>query len=69
MDHKLIKQGWQKRTTIDISRSQEIIKEYEKLGFEVHLEPVTKEEIGKECGNCYLNKIDQFKTIYVRKKQ
>jgi hypothetical protein len=68
MNEKLISQGWQKRTTIDISRLQEIIKEYQSLGFEVHLEPVTKEECEKECKKCYTNNINQFRTIYVRKK-
>ncbi len=68
MKDELKRQGWQKRTTIDDSRLQEIIEEYELLGFEVHLEPITKEDL-KKCKNCYLNKIDRFKTIYVRKKQ
>ena len=69
MNDELTKQGWQKRTTIDDSRLQEIKKEYESLGFEVHLEPITKDDFKKECKNCYLNKIDKFKIIYIRKKQ
>lgn len=69
MKDRLTKLGWKKRTTIDVSRLQEIIKEYELLGFEVHLEPVTKEDCKKECINCYLDKIDKFKTVYVRKKR
>lgn len=69
MNNELKKQGWQKRTTIDDSSLQEIIKEYESIGFEVHIESVKKEDFESECGNCYLNKIDKFKTIYVRKKR
>lgn len=69
MNNELKKQGWQKRTTIDDSSLQEIIKEYESIGFEVHIEPVTKEDFERECGNCYINKIEKFKTIYVRKKR
>ncbi|MEJ2271776.1 MAG: hypothetical protein P8X91_04705 [Candidatus Bathyarchaeota archaeon] len=69
MKNELTKHGWQERTIIDDSKLQEIIKEYESIGFEVHLESVTKEDFEKECGNCYLNKINKFKTVYVRKKR
>lgn len=42
---------------------------YESLGLEVHLEPATLEEIGPECGICFEDIPDRYKTIYTRKKK
>jgi len=69
MSNELTKQGWLKRITIDKSRLNEIVEEYKLLGFEVHLEPVTLEDFDEECGNCFQNQIEKFKTVYVRKRK
>lgn len=69
MVKNLEKHGWIKRTTINEPRLGEIIKKYESLGFEVHLEPVNLEDLEDQCRKCYQNQINKFKTVYVRKKQ
>lgn len=42
---------------------------YRSMGFEVHLEPATKEDMGEECGVCLEDMVDRYKTIYTRKKE
>ena len=68
MSEELEKKGWVKRTTIDEPRLSEIIKEYEALGFEVHLEPVNFEDLDEECKRCYQKTVGKLKTVYVRKR-
>ena len=68
MPNELEKQGWVKRNTIAEPRLSEIVKEYESLGFEVHLEPIKFENLNKECRTCYQNQLDELKTVYTRKK-
>lgn len=46
----------------------EAVELYESLGYEVHLEPATPEEIGGECGVCFEDMTDRYKTIYTRRK-
>ncbi len=69
MSEELEKEGWVKRTTIDEPRLSEIVEEYESLGFDVHLEPVTVEALDEECRRCYQNQIDKIRTVYVRKRK
>ena len=68
MPNELEKQGWVKRNTIAEPRLSEIVKEYESLGFEVHLEPIKFENLNKECRTCYQNQLDELKIVYTRKK-
>ena len=61
-------EGWVKRTTINEPKLSEIVGEYERLGFEVLLEPVNLDECA-ECGKiCYGKAVDEFRTVYVRKR-
>ena len=69
MSEELEKEGWIKRTTIDEPRLSEIVKEYESLGFDVHLKPVKVEDLDEECRRCYQNQIDKIRTVYVRKRK
>jgi len=41
---------------------------YVSLGYEVRLEPATKEEILGDCGICFEEDIDRYKTLYTRKR-
>jgi hypothetical protein len=59
--------GWERRTTIDEPRLSELVELYEELGFEVLLRPVSREELGETCSECYLADPGRFKTIYTRK--
>ncbi|UCG69623.1 MAG: hypothetical protein JSV09_00945 [Thermoplasmata archaeon] len=42
---------------------------YESLGYEVRLEPATKEEIEGDCSVCLEEDMDKYKTIYTRKRE
>jgi hypothetical protein len=70
-NHELESKGWLRRSIIDDNRLDELIETYEGLGFDVHLEPLSKEllaEIGEACQSCYIGNWDRFKIIYTRKK-
>ena len=61
--------GWERRTTIDEPRLSELVQLYEELGFEVLLRPVSREDLGQECGTCYLAQPERFRTIYTRSQR
>jgi hypothetical protein len=66
-EEKLIKEGWQKRATYDDPRLSEMVKLYEEIGLEVHLEAFHPEnETG--CTGCMQLLPDLFKTLYTRRK-
>jgi hypothetical protein len=65
---KLKEDGWVKRTTIGEPKLSEIVGEYERLGFEVRLEPVNMNECDKGCRKCYGKDVDKFRTVYVRRR-
>jgi len=63
----LIKNGWEKRAIFDDPRLTEMVELYEKIGLEVHLEPINnKNKDG--CTICMQQNPDRFKTVYTRKK-
>ncbi|MBT8172218.1 hypothetical protein KJN74_05050 [Candidatus Bathyarchaeota archaeon] len=69
MSEKLKKQGWIKRTTIGEPTLSEIVEEYHSLGFDVHLEPITLEELNEQCNICCQNQIGKLKTVYIKKRK
>ncbi len=69
MSKEMKKEGWVKRTTIGEPRLSEIVELYKSLGYEVHVEPVTLDELDEDCRRCYENEIDKLGTVYVRKKK
>ena len=66
-EEQLKKEGWQRQFTTEEPRLSESVELYKSLGFEVHLEPTTSEEIQGDCGVCFEGREDQYKTIYTRK--
>lgn len=72
-EEELAKEGWVKQTTIDEPRLSELVEMYKSLRFEVHLEPVTKEEMecssALECMKCFKTQLDRYKTIYTKPKK
>lgn len=68
-EEELKKEGWEKQFTYDEPRLSEAVELYKSMGFEVHLEPATKEDMGEECGICLEDMVDRYKTIYTRKKK
>jgi len=64
---KLSREGWKTQATYDDPRLSEIVEMYERIGFEVHLEPFNAEnESG--CTACMRLAPDLFRTIYTRRK-
>ena len=59
--------GWTKRTTIDEPRLSELVELYEELGLEVMLRPVSRGELGDQCGECMMVDPERFQTIYTRR--
>ena len=50
-EEKLIRDGWQKKATYDDPRLSEMVKMYQEIGYQVHLEPFnTANENG--CAGC-----------------
>ena len=68
-EEELKKEGWEKQFTYDEPRLSEAVELYKSMGFEVHLEPATKEDMEEECGICFGDMVDNYKTIYTRKKE
>jgi hypothetical protein len=67
-ENDLEKQGWQKQFTTDEPRLSEAVEFYKELGYEVHLESPSEEEVLGNCGVCFEGTLDKYKTIYTRKK-
>jgi hypothetical protein len=66
-EEELTKQGWKKQFTTCEPRLSEAVQLYKSLGYDVHLEPLTKNGIEGECRTCMEFDIDKFRTIYTRK--
>jgi hypothetical protein len=67
-DEQLKKEGWQKQFTTDEPRLSEAIEFYNELGYEVRLEPPSEKEVLGNCGVCFEGTLDNYRTIYTRKR-
>jgi hypothetical protein len=65
---KLEREGWARQFTADEPRLSEAVEEYQKLGFEVRLEPIDPEDLKGECASCLMAAGDRYKMIYTRRK-
>lgn len=68
IEEKLKKDGWEKMFTAKEPRLSESVELYDSMNLEVHLEPLRLEELDEECKVCYAEDIEEYKTIYTRKK-
>jgi hypothetical protein len=68
-EEELKNEGWEKQFTYDEPRLSEAKELYESLGYEVLLEPATKEEISGDCTVCFEEDMDKYKTLYTRKRK
>lgn len=64
---ELEREGWVRQFTADEPRLSEAVELYDSLDFEVHLEPVTPDEV-TECQLCFKEEGNRYKTIYTRPK-
>ena len=64
---ELIRQGWERRFVGDARQVREAVELYEGLGYETRAEPVSANELGDDCEECFLIVALKFKTVYTRK--
>ena len=67
-DPALVAEGWERRFVTDMTRSDEVVTLYRELGYEVRLEPVPREQFGKDCDACQLATMLRFRTVYTRRR-
>lgn len=63
---ELLQEGWTRRFVAAPARLREAVALYESLGYQVHLEPLTPEELREECADCRLA-VALFRVIYTRR--
>ena len=66
LDAKLAVEGWERRSVLSEPRLSEVVQEYQELGFEVRLEPVTSGDPESGCDACFTPE-DGARIIYTRK--
>jgi len=67
-EEELKKYGWVRQFVTDEPRLSEAVELYRELGYEVHLEDASFEEINQMCKNCLDVDCAKYKTIYIKKK-
>lgn len=65
-DSDLLDRGWEYRFVAAGPRLQETVELYESLGYRVHLEPASGQEVRDECRECRLVALFNFKAVYTR---
>jgi hypothetical protein len=65
-DEELALGGWTRRFVGSPPRLEEVVQLYRELGLEVHLEPLTPEDLADECGDCRLA-LALFRAVYTRR--
>lgn len=65
-EEELLREGWTRRFVAAPVRLKEALDLYESLGYEIHLEPLTPEELRAECEGCRLA-VALFRVIYTRR--
>jgi hypothetical protein len=67
---ELEKAGWAKMFARGGRRLEEFVELYEGMGYEVHLEPLTREDFPSKCEGCSaLANCQLYKMIYIRKRE
>jgi len=67
-EEELKKRGWTRQFVMDEPRLSEAVELYQEIGYEVHLEQASFEEINQMCKNCLDVDCSKYKTIYIRKR-
>lgn len=63
----MLADGWRRRFLAAPDRVDEAVALYEELGFEVHVEQLSKEQLGSACGDCASVVCSEYVLIYTRK--
>jgi len=67
-EEELKRQGWVRQFVTDEPRLSEAVELYKELGYEVHLEEASFDEVNQICKNCLPADCNKYKTIYIRQK-
>jgi hypothetical protein len=70
LEGELLAQGWTKQTTIGEPRLSEIVENYRKMGYEVHVIEHPAEESGDSCNTCFSADAEHGKMsgdVFIRK--
>lgn len=60
--------GWERRFLADPARAREATEIYERMGFEVALDPIRPEDLEEGCVDCALVTAAGFRMIYTRRR-
>jgi hypothetical protein len=60
--------GWERRFLADPARTREAAEIYERMGFEVALDPVRPADLEDGCADCVLISAAGFRMIYTRRR-
>ncbi|MFC2131421.1 hypothetical protein ACFLSQ_08300 [Bacteroidota bacterium] len=58
--------GWEMRNITDKSRINDMVEQYESLGFEVRIENFDPEKYTLECNECMTEIPEKFKVIFTK---
>ncbi len=67
-EETLEREGWTRRFTVPPTRLQETVELYESLGYEVHLEPLSLDDLNEQCQDCRAALVF-FRVVYTRPKE
>jgi len=67
-EEELQREGWTRRFTISPARLEETVELYRSLGYEVHLEPLSPDELEEQCQDCRLAVVF-FRILYTRPRR
>jgi len=62
----LLAEGWERRFLAVGPRLEEARELYERLGFQVRLEPPTDADLREECGDCH-EALQRYRVVYTRR--
>ncbi len=66
-EEELKKEGWIRQFVTDEPRLSEAVDLYRELGYEIHLEDATMDEVNQICANCLPADCRNYKIIFIRK--
>jgi len=64
-EEELVREGWTRRFTVGPDRLQEVLDLFCSLGHEVHLEPITPQDLHGPCHECQLA-VALLRVVYTR---
>lgn len=67
-EEELKRRGWIRQFVTDEPRLSEAVELYKELGYEVHLEETSFDEVNQICKNCLPADCSKYKTIYIKRK-